>query len=292
MKKNVIDFIKEGKRCFDGATGTMLMKMGLEIGGCPEEVDADIIKKVHGVYIDAGAQFLTTNTFGGNKPKLNKYDLGGKVSQINRKNARIAVEAAENKEAYVAGDIGPTGEFIQPYGDFTEEQFDEVFSEQAKALADGGCDLIIVETMASTDEAAAAVRAAKKSTDLPVIGSMTFNKAPDGYRTMMGISPEDAVKILEQAGADIIGSNCSLTPAEIEDLVADLRKLTEKPVLIEPNAGHPVLKDGKTVYEPIPDLETHLKKIVENGADIIGGCCGTDPEYIRRLRKIIDDYNS
>lgn len=289
MARNVIEFIRSGKRCFDGATGTMLMKEGLKVGKCPENVSKEAMIKIHRAYIEAGAQFITTNTFGGSRTKLRKYGLADKVSEINRKNAGAAREAAEeHDEVFVAGDIGPTGEFIEPYGDFTREDFEEVFSEQARALAEGGADIIIIETMTSLEEIEAAISSAKK-TGLPVIACMTFSQTPNGeYRTMMGVSVSDAIETMEKAGADVLGTNCTLTPPEIIPLVKEMRSLTDRPILAQPNAGQPRVVDGKTVYETIPDIEQNLREIIEAGVDIAGGCCGTDPDYIRTLRGIID----
>ena len=292
MANDVLDFIKGAKRCFDGATGTMLMRLGMKVGECPEMVDEAIMEQVHNAYITAGAQFITTNTFGGSRPKLAKFGLGDRVTEINRRNAAIAKRTATGRGVYVAGDIGPTGEFIQPYGDFTKGQFEEVFSEQAKALAEGGADLIIIETMSAIEELTAAIRAVKSSTTLPVIACMTFDKTPNGYRTMMGITPQQAVGAMHESGADVVGTNCTLTPPEIVDLAKELRSLTERPILAQPNAGQPHLVDGKTTYAPIPNLEESLRQIIQAGTDIVGGCCGTDPEYIRLLRSLIDEANT
>jgi len=268
----------------------MLMRFGLEVGGCPEEVSGDVIKRIHIAYIDAGARFVTTNTFGGSRTKLDKYGLGDKVSEINRRNTRLAVEAASGNGTFVAGDIGPTGEFIEPYGEFTMDRFIEVFSEQARALEQGGADLIIIETMAAIEETVAALKAARTSTSLPVIACMTFNRNPGGeYRTMMGVSPDQFVSTLSNEGADVLGTNCSLTPPDIIDLADELRNLTELPLLVQPNAGAPRLEDGRTVYDPIPDLEGCLKRIIATGVDMVGGCCGTDPEYIRLLKRLLEE---
>ncbi len=292
MSKDVLDFIKSGKRCFDGATGTMLMRLGLQAGQCPEMVDEGTMAQVHNAYIEAGAQFITTNTFGGSRPKLTKFGLGERVAEINRRNTAAAKHAASGKGVYVAGDIGPTGEFIEPYGNFTGEQFEDVFAEQAKALAEGGADIIIIETMSAIEEMQSALKAAKASTSLSVIACMTFNKTPKGYRTMMGVTPEDAVRAMHEGGADVVGTNCTLSPPDTIDLARELRALTNRPLLVQPNAGQPHLTNGKTTYAPIPDLENCLRQIIEAGTDIVGGCCGTDPEYIRLLRSLIDEANA
>ncbi len=292
MKQNILDFIRAGKRCFDGATGTMLMRLGLGIGGCPEEVPEDLMSRVHKEYITAGAHFITTNTFGGNRLKLMRYAAEGRLAGINSRNVKIARAAAADSGVFVAGDIGPTGEFIEPYGDYTPEQMEDVFWEQAAVLAESGADLIIIETMSALEEMAAAIRASRR-TQLPVIATMTFNRNPGGeFRTMMGVTPEDAVRLMSEEGADVVGANCSLTPSEMADLAALVRPIVNCPLIVQPNAGRPRVENGVTVYDPIEDLDGVIRSMSDAGADIIGGCCGTDPEYVRAVRRILDGLSN
>jgi len=284
----VEEWIKEGLRCFDGATGTMLIQLGLKAGECPEMVSEEVMTKVHKDYIDAGSQYITTNTFGANRPKLAKFKLDSDVAKINRRNAGVARKAARGRGVLVAGDIGPTGELIKPYGDYTRDMFIDVFSEQAKALAESEVDLIIIETMTSIEELESAIHAARSVTVLPVIATMTFDKDVQGrYRTMMGVTPEAAVKVMEEKAVDACGANCTLSPSDMTDLVREFRKLTHLPLIFQPNAGKPKIVDDKTVYEPIPDLEKSILQIIAAGADIVGGCCGTDPKYIRVLGSLL-----
>lgn len=283
-------WIKEGLRCFDGATGTMLIQLGLKAGECPEMVSEEVMMKVHKAYIDAGSQYITTNTFGANRPKLAKFKLDDEVAKINRRNAGVARKTAVGRGVLIAGDIGPTGELIEPYGDYTREMFIDIFSEQAKVLAESAVDLIIIETMTSIEELEASIHAVKSVTSLPVIATMTFDKDAQGrYRTMMGVTPEMGVRVMEEKAVDACGANCSLSPSDMIDLVREFRKLTHLPLIFQPNAGKPKMVDDKTVYEPIPDLEKSISQIIAAGADIVGGCCGTDPEYIHVLRHIL--YN-
>lgn len=282
----ILDFINSGIRVFDGATGSLLFQFGFNGEGCPEKVDKELIKQVHKTYIDAGSDFVSTNTFGANSVKLSKYGLGEHVREINIENVQIAKNACPGAKYYVAGDIGPTGELIEPYGSFTEELFVEVFAEQAEALEEGGADIIIIETMSAVEEIVSAIKAIKRYTKLPVIASMTFNETPNGFRTMMGVDVKTAVESCEKAGADVVGSNCSLVPEQIVRLVKEIKKYSTKPILVQPNAGAPKLVSGKTVYDPIENLEETIKAIVEAGAGLIGGCCGTDGNYIKTVAKV------
>jgi len=290
-KQKVLDFIHTGVRCFDGAMGTALMKRGIPAGACLEMAEPEIIMAIHREYVEAGAQFITTNTFGGSRIKLNNFGLADKVLEINKRNTRLAREAAPDAEYFVVGDIGPTGEFIEPFGNVTFEQLYDVFSEQVEGLVDGGADAIIIETMIALDELLAAIKAAREHSDLPIIACMTFNKSNDEFRTMGGVDVPTAVKAMSEAGADVVGTNCTLTPAEMVGLVKKFRSLTDLPIIAEPNAGQPKLVDGQTVYDIGEHVEESLVKIIHNGANLVGGCCGTTPEYIRTLRQLIDDYN-
>lgn len=291
-KQKILDFIRTGVRCFDGAMGTALMKRGIPAGTCLEMVDPEIIKSVHREYVEAGAQFITTNTFGGSRIKLRNFGFADKVIEINKRNTMLAREAAPNADYFVVGDIGPTGEFVEPFGNATPEQFYEVFSEQVQGLVEGGADAIIIETMLTLEELLSAIKAVRDHSDLPVIACMTFNKSDGEFRTMGGVDVPTAVKAMSEAGADVIGANCTLTPAEMVGLVKKFRAFTDLPIIAEPNAGQPKLVDGQTVYEIGENVEESLREIIESGANLVGGCCGTTPEYIRTLRRIIDDYNA
>jgi 5-methyltetrahydrofolate--homocysteine methyltransferase len=268
----------------DGGWGTELQKRGLPPGeppenwniGRPEEVGAVALS-----YVEAGAEIILTNTFGGSPLKLAKVNLKGQVTGINRKGAEISKQAAGDR-ALVFASIGPSGEFMAPLGTFSEEEMIKGFAEQARALAEGGADGIVVETMMDLAEAKAALDAARESTSLPVAVTMTFNKGPKGFATMMGTRPEQAAAELEKSGAEIIGANCGTGIDQMIELMKLLRSATALPLWCKPNAGLPELIDGKTVYRETPEMmASKLKALVQAGANIIGGCCGTTPAHIR-----------
>jgi len=288
--EEVVKFINSGIRVFDGGMGSMLIKLGHNPNECPETADKEIVRKIHKAYLDAGADFITTNSFGATRTKLSKWGKGDKVIEINKR----AVENCQNldkKKYFIAGGLGPTGEFVEPYGNLKYEEMVEVFAEQAKALNDAGVDILLIETMTSLDELKAAIEGCKNVSKLPIIPCMTFNKDSKGFRTIMGHNVESFVNLVEEQKLEIIGTNCSLDPIVMPELVAEIRKFTNKLLLAQPNAGAPQLVNGKTVYAKIDNLDSHIRKIIENGANIIGGCCGTDPDYIRVVSKIARKYN-
>ncbi len=281
-KENFYALLKKGILLFDGAMGTQLQAAGLEPGTLPESWNLshpDAVRRIHGAYIDAGARVVTTNSFGGSRFKLDHYGLGEKVREINRQAALLAHEACSGR-AFVAGSLGPTGEFLEPLGDVPPDRMKKAFAEQSEALLEGGADIIIVETMMALDEACLAVSAAAES-DVPVIASMTFD-AGRGCRTLMGVDIPTAVSGLLEAGADAVGSNCGNGIEGFIEIIGRMREITEAPLLAEPNAGLPRLENGKTVYSETPEMmASWLPALREAGATLIGGCCGTTPEHIR-----------
>jgi len=268
----------------DGGWGTELQKRGLPPGEPPEAWNISRPEDVRAValsYVEAGAEIILTNTFGGSPLKLAKVNLKGQVTEINRKGAEISKRAAGGR-ALVFASIGPSGEFMAPLGTFSEEEMIKGFAEQARALAEGRADGIVVETMMDLAEAKAALHAARESTSLPVAVTMTFNQGPKGFATMMGTRPEQAAAELEKSGADIIGANCGAGIDQMIELMKLLRSATALPLWCKPNAGLPELIDGKTVYRETPEMmASKLKALVQAGANIIGGCCGTTPAHIR-----------
>jgi 5-methyltetrahydrofolate--homocysteine methyltransferase len=268
----------------DGGWGTELQKRGLPPGEVPEAWNLSRPEDVLAVarsYVEAGADIILTNTFGGSPLKLAKVDLGDKLVEINRRGAEISKQAAGDR-ALVFASIGPSGEFMAPLGTISEADMVKGFAEQAQALAEGGADGIVVETMMDLAEAKAAVRATKESTSLPVAVTLTFNKGPKGYATMMGIRPEQAAAELESAGTDIVGANCGAGIDIMIELMRLMRSATSLPIWCKPNAGLPELIDGKTVYRETPEMmASKLKALVQAGASIVGGCCGTTPAHIR-----------
>ncbi|MDR2589031.1 MAG: homocysteine S-methyltransferase family protein [Spirochaetales bacterium] len=278
----------------DGAWGTELFKMGLEAGASPEEwnlTKPDCVRKIAENYLCAGSEIILTNTFGGTRFQLERHGLAGKVREINRTGAALTREACAGR-ALTAGDMGPSGKlFIM--GEVSENELFEAFAEQAAALKEGGSEYLVVETMTDIGEMEIAVRAAA-GTGLPVVASLTYEKnARRDYRTVMGHSPQDAVRAAIAAGASVIGANCGGGIDAYEELARLLCTLTELPVWIKANAGLPELVDGKPVYRMDAGIyASHAAKLLEAGVSVIGGCCGTSPEFIRKMRPLVDAWNS
>ena len=268
----------------DGAWGTQLQSLGLAVGDCPDAwnlTHPDRVASVARAYVDAGSNIILTNTFGANSIILDKYGLKDKAYEINKAGAAISVKAAAGG-GKVFGSIGPSGKMLLT-GDITEEQLRQTFAEQTKALADGGVDGIIIETMSDLQEATIALRAAQE-TDLTVIVSMVFDSGKEKDRTMMGTTIEEAVSELEKAGADGIGANCGSGIESYIPVARRLRAATQLPVWIKPNAGLPEIIDGKIHYNISPEtFAGHAQTIINEGANFIGGCCGTDPDFIRAI---------
>jgi 5-methyltetrahydrofolate--homocysteine methyltransferase len=292
MKPTLLELISEGKTIVsDGAWGTFLQAKGLKPGECPElwnltcpEAVLDIAQS----YIDAGADTIETNSFGGNSFKLKGFGLENQVYEINRKAAEISRQAAGD-DKYVLGSIGPTGKILM-MGDVTEEELYDAFKKQAIALFDGGADALVIETMTAIDEASIAVRAARENTPCEVICTMTFDHLLTGeYRTMMGVSPAEMVNELIIAGAHIVGANCSNGIEGMIKITEEIRTVDKNiPVLIHANAGMPVLKGTCTVFPESPDMmAAFATQLAHAGANIIGGCCGTTPAHIRRLVDVL-----
>lgn len=292
-KREILEFIAQRVRVFDGGTGSKLFALGWSgADKCPEAAPPEIITRIHRDYLDAGAEFLTTNTFGGTRHKLDNFGLGARAAELNRRNARLAREAGEGtgKKFYVVGDIGPTGLMPEPYGETPPEEFYALFREQAEALLQGGADLFIVETMSAPEELEAGVRAVRDAAPgALVIGSMTFQAGPGGFRTLMGTSPAEAVRLMRDAGCDVVGSNCTNGPGAFAALVGELAAAAgAMPVLAEPNAGQPRIESGRTVYALEEGWERDVEAIIAAGARLVGGCCGTDERFVRGVRTIVD----
>ena len=270
----------------DGGWGTEFVQKGLGPGEAPESWNLNRRKDVFAVafsYVQAGADLILTNTFGGTRTKLAKSGLDSKTIEINQCGAEISREAA-GKSVLVFASVGPTGEFMAPVGTVTGEEMSRDFAEQVKALAQGGADGIVIETMIDLAEAKAALRASKENADLPVAVTMTFDKGKKGYATIMGIHPEQAVQELEKGGADLVGANCGTGFENMIEVIRVMRKATTLPIWCKPNAGLPELINGKTVYRETPEMMARqLKALVDAGANIVGGCCGTTPAHIRAL---------
>jgi 5-methyltetrahydrofolate--homocysteine methyltransferase len=274
----------------DGAWGTMLHSKGLKMGECPErwnlERRADVLD-VAKSYVAAGSDMIETNSFGGSKYKLEYFGLGEKAVEINEIASEISREAAGDK-IYVLGSVGPTGKMLMT-GDVSEEELYECFKEQVKALEAGGADAIAIETMFDLDEAKCAMKAAKENTRCEIISTMTFDASETGFHTMMGTTPEAAAEALISAGADIIGANCGNGVENMVGIVKQMRAVDSRiPILVQANAGLPMMIDGKTIFPESPDdTSKWINPLIDSGASIIGGCCGTTPDHIRKIVGVV-----
>jgi 5-methyltetrahydrofolate--homocysteine methyltransferase len=276
----------------DGAMGSLLIERGLKAGTCPESMNLEkpeVLEEIAAAYLEAGADILHTNTFGGSGVKLASYSLDGKVKAINE----IAVAAARKvagDQAIVSASCGPTGKMLKPYGDADPETLSETFRRQLEIAIGAGVDAVTVETMTDLTEATLAVRAAKSvSPSTPVMATMTFDSTPRGFFTIMGVSIEQAARGLEEAGADVIGSNCGNGIEKMVAIAAELAKVSSLPILIQANAGLPELRDDVVVYPESPEFMAEKSRaLVDLGVAIIGGCCGTTPEHTRVMRRMVD----
>ena len=284
MERDFRRALRERPLVFDGATGTMLQRLGMKPGGCPDELcltAPEMVGRVHSAYAGCGADVLTTNTFGANRVKLKEYGLEGRLREINTAAARCAREAA-GPERFVAGDMGPTGEFIEPVGEMTFEAAVEIFTEQAEALGEGGADLIIIETMMDVKELKAAIIAAR-STGLPVAATMTFDET---MRTVLGTPPESFAIVAEALGVELLGANCSLGIEGIFKALEAMRRVTAVPFIAQPNAGLPELRGAETVFPATPgEMAAYVPRLTEVGVRVLGGCCGTTPEHISAMAR-------
>jgi len=287
------DRLRKGVFILDGAMGTQLIARASEPVVCNEMLNLEspgTIMRIHKAYLDAGADAVLTNTFGGNGFTLARHNLENRVKDINTAGAQLARNAAGSAK-YVLGDIGPSGDFLEPLGHLKPEQLKIVFTDQAKALLAGRVDGFIIETMTAVEEAVLAVQAAKSvAPGIPVLASMSFDKKGTDFRTMMGVSVNMAVSALVSAGADAVGFNCGTTTLDeyvelTQKYVAAVKAVNDKVlVFAEPNAGKPELVEGKAAYKVTPDeFADAAKKIFDAGVTIIGGCCGTTPDHIKAL---------
>lgn len=282
------ELVKKGPVLLDGATGTNLQKAGMPVGVCPEQwilENSEVLIDLQKQYVEAGTDILFAPTFTASRIKLKEYGLEDHLEEMNRKLVALSKEAAKGTNALVAGDLTMTGEQLYPLGDLMFEDLVDVYKEQAKIIADAGADLFVVETMMSLQECRAAVLAIREVCDLPVMVSLTYNE--DG-RTLYGTDPVTAVVVMQSLGADAVGMNCSTGPEAMLEPIAKMAEYATIPLLAKPNAGMPELIDGQTVFNVEPEEFAEVgKKLVEEGAAIIGGCCGTTPEHIRALKEAV-----
>ncbi|MFH1373518.1 MAG: homocysteine S-methyltransferase family protein [bacterium] len=292
----LLDRLKDGDVLLaDGAMGTMLMASGLSPGECTEAVNIErpqVLQQIAASYIDAGADIIQTNTFGASPLRLAHYSLHERMEEINVAAVQAARQASRNR-TYVCASCGPCGRILQPYGDTDPADVADSFKRQLAVLIAEGVDLICVETMTDLTEATLAVKAAKAiSPGTPVSATMTFDDTPNGFFTVMGVTVEQAVTGLTTAGADILGSNCGYGITHMVRLAAEFRRHTELPLLIQANAGLPEIEGDTLIYPETPEyMAEKCRELITIGVNIIGGCCGTTPEHIGAIRKVIDELH-
>jgi len=274
----------------DGATGTYLQSAGLEPGGCPEELNAtepEVVRGMAARYFAAGSDMVLTNSFGGTMFMLKKYGHDGRIAEFNRLAAQHARSQAPPGR-YVIGSVGPTGEFLEPLGEVKRSEMLDSFVEQITALEEGGADGVVIETMTALEEASLAIKVAKENTGLTVFATMTFDQGPRGYFTMMGVTPERAAKEMQDAGADVVGSNCGNGIEGMVEIGRQMRAATDAPILIHSNAGIPAIRKGQIVYPETPQfMAEHYATLVDFGINILGGCCGTTPAHVEALAESV-----
>lgn len=299
MKKSLLETLGERRLVCDGAMGTQLMLAGLESGACGEHWNLAHPERVVGIqrrYADAGADCIITNTFGGSRIMLRRHDHADDLRAINQAAVRIAREAFGEREGFVLGDLGPLGAILEPYGELSQDEARAAYEEQARALVEAGADAIIIETQTSLDEIGIAIDAAKAVGAPCVIASLAYDLSADGsfYVTMMGVQPAQAAEFIEERGANIVSLNCGtgmdmIGAAKVTEIY---RQHCQLPVMVEPNAGLPVLEKGKAVYKQSPgDMAAGVSGALKAGANIIGSCCGSTPEHTRAIREVVAAFN-
>jgi 5-methyltetrahydrofolate--homocysteine methyltransferase len=286
------EFLKRLEReilVMSGAMGTMMAKMGANLGGCigqwileHPEVYRDLLRD----YFRVGCDIVSGGTFNLNRISLAKFGLAEKAGELNRGMIRI-LKGVQPEGQYVAGSIGPTGRMLKPLGDMDPQEAFEAYAEQARALAESGAEIINILTMYDLEEAVIALRAAKKETPLPVFVSLAFNPGAQGYRTMMGVTPESTARRLEEEGADVIGANCGgVTLDQITEVIRLMKANCNKPLIVKPNAGSPQMVEGKEKYAARPEeFAEHVETWVKAGARIVSACCGSGPPHVEGMVK-------
>jgi len=290
--KSLLERLAKGEILIsDGAMGTFLQAKGLKPGESPESwcvTHPDAVKSVADAYVAAGADLVETDSFGGTTYKQREFGLSDQVDAFNKASAELAKKAIEGK-GYVAASVGPTGQIVEDEGgNATPEDLYNAFKQQVIALAEGGADALCIETMSSRVEAVQAIKAAKENTNLPVICTFTFEAKTKGFRTMMGVTPAQAAVVAVEAGADVVGANCGNGIANMIEITKEIRAaVPSTPILIHANAGMPVLENGKSVFKETPEgMASRVRELIDAGANIIGGCCGTTPDHIAAMAKV------
>jgi homocysteine S-methyltransferase len=295
MADPFLERLKEGAMLCDGAMGTLLYSRGTGFEHPFDELNLskpEMVQKVHQDYIKVGAEIIETNTFGGNRVRLGAHGLAGKVKEINIKGVKIAREAREieGEPVFVAGSIGPLGRPLAPIGKITLTQAFEAFQEQAEALLEGGVDLFIIETFSDLIEIKEAIKGVRRVSKLPIIAQMTFSE--EGL-TLMGHTPSGIGKELEKMEVDVIGVNCSVGPQRVLDVIYQMRKVTSLKLSAQPNAGFPRFVDGRFIYLSSPEyFAEYTRRFLSAGVAVLGGCCGTTPQHIQAMAKVLKEEKS
>ena len=280
----------------DGAMGTMLMDAGLKSGDCPEEwnvLQPDAVRKIHREYIQAGSQIILTNTFGGTSVRMETHGLQDRVIELNKKaaeNARTEADAAPH-QVLVAGSMGPTGQLMEPLGTLSINEAEKSFADQAAGLAAGGVDLFWVETMSDLNEVKAAVAGIRSVSELPIAATMSFDSHG---RTMMGVSPQQAVKELSEMNIQLLGANCGTGSDELIEAIKEMRSANPNlPLIAKANAGIPKMIGTDVVYDGSPEvMAAYAREVYQAGARLIGGCCGSTPIHIKAMASALSTLNN
>lgn len=293
----ILDRIQAGEVLLsDGALGTMFIRRGLKAGECPDTWNIEkpeILADIATSYIEAGSEIVSSNTFGGHPLKLEQYALQDKTEEINRAGIK-AIKKIVGNRAYLAASCGPSGRLLKPYGDTEPDEIYKGYLRQIAAVAEEGIDIILLETMIDLSEAILAVKAARTAAPgIPVSASLTFDRTPRGFFTVMGNTVEQAAKELEDAGADIVGSNCGNGIENMVLIAGEYKEHSRLPIIIQSNAGLPVMRNDAPEYDETPEfMANKINKLMDLKINIIGGCCGTTPEHIRQFKAAIDNYKS
>jgi len=291
MADSMIKRLEEEILVMSGAMSTMMAKMGADLGGCigqwiveHPEAYRDLVRD----YFRVGCDIVSGGTFNLNRISLAKFGLAEKTGELNRGMIRI-LKGVQPEGKYVAGSMGPTGRMLKPLGDLDPQEASEAFAEQARVLAESGAEIISILTMYDLEEALIALRAAKRETPVPVFVSLAFNPGAQGYRTMMGVSPEAAARRLEAEGADVIGANCGgVTLSQMTEVIRLMKANCRKPLMVKPNAGSPKMVEGKEKYTAGPEeFAQHVGSWVEAGARIVSACCGSGPPHVEGMVKSV-----
>ena len=293
-KMSFQDWLKDDSKIllFDGGFGSELIKRGLVSGKIPDILNIEqpeVISEIHKSYYNAGSDMCQTNTFGSTPLNLRHYNLENRIEEI-IKNALENIRKVRPSGCLIVGDIGPTGEFRPPVGNASSEEWYLSFSTQAELL-EKGVDLWHIETISDLEEMLTAIKAIRDVSKKPLIASITYKKTKRGFFTIMGDSLEKCIKALDNENVDVIGANCTLGSNDMLDLLKDAVEFTDKPLSVKPNAGQPIINGDNTYYEqPIEEFANDIREMIELGAKIVGGCCGTSPITIKEIRRIIDSF--